>query len=174
MAEAVEAAWGPCEGLVLTRHGYGRATQGIEIVEAEHPVPDARGLETTARMLHLLEDLGPDDFVLALISGGGSALFVQPAGAITLAEKQAVNDALLASGAPIGEMNIVRKHLSRVIRAGQAAAASWPPLCLRSLSRTCPATIRRSSPPDRRSARPRCPAMPAPSSITGRLPCSLR
>ena len=125
MAEAVESAWGPCEGLVLTRYGYGRPTRGIEIVEAAHPVPDARGLETTARMLALVEGLGEDDFVLALISGGGSALLVQPAGAITLAEKQAVNDALLASGAPIGEMNIVRKHLSRV-KGGQLAAAAWP------------------------------------------------
>ena len=125
MAEAVESAWGPCDGLVLTRYRYGRPTRGIEIVEAAHPVPDARGLETTTRMLALLDGLGEDAFVLALISGGGSALLVQPAGAITLAEKQAVNDALLASGAPIGEMNIVRKHLSRV-KGGQLAAAAWP------------------------------------------------
>ena len=125
MAEAVEAAWGPCEGLVLTRDGYGRPTRGIEIVEAAHPVPDARGLDATARMLDLVDGLGDGDFVLALISGGGSALLVQPAGAITLAEKQAVNDALLASGAPIGAMNIVRKHLSRV-KGGQLAAAAWP------------------------------------------------
>ena len=76
-------------------------------------------------MLKLLAGLGEDDFVLALVSGGGSALLVQPAGDITLAEKQAVNDALLASGAPIGEMNIVRKHLSRV-KGGQLAAAAWP------------------------------------------------
>ena len=125
MAEAVESAWGPCEGLVLTRYGYGRATRGIEIVEAAHPVPDARGLATTTRTLKLLAGLGEDDFVLALVSGGGSALLVQPAGDITLAEKQAVNDALLTSGAPIGEMNIVRKHLSRV-KGGQLAAAAWP------------------------------------------------
>ena len=125
MAEAVEAVWGPCEGLVLTRYGYGRPTRGIEIVEAAHPVPDARGLAATARMLRLVEGLGEGDFVLALISGGGSALLVQPAGGITLAEKQAVNDALLASGAPIGEMNVVRKHLSRV-KGGQLAAAAWP------------------------------------------------
>ena len=125
MAEAVEAAWGPCEGLVITRDGYGRPTQGIEIVEASHPVPDARGLAATARMLGLVGGLGEDDLVLALISGGGSALMVMPAGAITLAEKQAVNDALLASGAPIGEMNVVRKHLSRV-KGGRLAAAAWP------------------------------------------------
>ncbi len=125
MAEAVESVWGPCEGLVLTRYGYGRPTQGIEIVEAAHPVPDARGMETTERMMALLRGLGEGDFVLALVSGGGSALLVQPAGAITLAEKQAVNDALLASGAPIGAMNVVRKHLSRV-KGGQLAAAAWP------------------------------------------------
>lgn len=125
MAEAVEAAWGPCEGLVITRDGYGRPTQGIEIVEASHPVPDARGLAATARMLGLVGGLGEDDLVLALISGGGSALMVMPAGAITLAEKQAVNDALLASGAPIGEMNVVRKHLS-LVKGGRLAAAAWP------------------------------------------------
>ncbi|MFO1104478.1 MAG: glycerate kinase [Amaricoccus sp.] len=125
MAEAVEASWGPCEGLVLTRYGYGRPTRSIEIVEAAHPVPDANGPAATARMRALLEGLGEGDFVLALISGGGSALLVEPAGAITLAEKQAINDALLASGAPIGAMNIVRKHLSRM-KGGQLAAAAWP------------------------------------------------
>ena len=79
MAEAVEAAWGPCEGLVTTRYGYARPCQGIEIVEAAHPVPDAAGVAATARMLELLDGCGPDDFVLALISGGGSALLIQPA-----------------------------------------------------------------------------------------------
>ncbi len=101
MAEAVEAAWGPCEGLVITRYGYARPCRGIEIVEAAHPVPDAAGLAVTARMLALLKTLGEDDFVLALISGGASALLVQPAEGLTLADKQAVNAALLASGAPI-------------------------------------------------------------------------
>lgn len=125
MAEAVEAAWGPCEGLVITRHGYGRPCRGIEIVEAAHPVPDLAGMEATARMLALVEGLGEGHFVLALISGGASALLVAPAGAITLAEKQAVNAGLLASGAPIGQMNLVRKHLSRV-KGGQLAAAAYP------------------------------------------------
>jgi hydroxypyruvate reductase len=125
MAEAAERSWGPCKGLVITRDGYRRPTKGIEIIEASHPVPDVRGLEATGRMLALLGGLGEGDFVLALISGGGSALLVQPAGDITLEEKQAVNRALLASGAPIGEMNIVRKHLSRV-KGGQLAAAAWP------------------------------------------------
>lgn len=125
MAEAVEAAWGPCEGLVITRYGYARPCRGIEIVEAAHPVPDAAGLEATARMLALVEGLGEGDFVLALISGGASALLVAPAWAITLAEKQAVNAGLLASGAPIAQMNLVRKHLSRV-KGGQLAAAAYP------------------------------------------------
>ncbi|NEX48685.1 glycerate kinase type-2 family protein [Pseudotabrizicola algicola] len=125
MAEAVEAEWGPCEGLVLTRYGYGRPCRGIEIVEAAHPVPDAAGLAATARMLTLLEGLGEGDFVLALISGGASALLVAPREGVTLAEKQAVNAALLASGAPIDRMNTVRKHLSRV-KGGQLAAAAHP------------------------------------------------
>ena len=125
MAEAVEAAWGPCEGLVITRYGYARPCRGIEIVEAAHPVPDAAGMAATARMLDLVTSLGEGDTVLALISGGASALLVAPAGRITLAEKQAVNAALLASGAPIGQMNIVRKHLSRV-KGGQLAAAAHP------------------------------------------------
>jgi hydroxypyruvate reductase len=125
MAEAVEAEWGPCEGLVITRYGYGRPCRGIEIVEAAHPVPDAAGAEATRRMLALLEGLGKDDFVLALVSGGASALLCAPGGGVTLAEKQAVNAALLASGAPISAMNTVRKHLSRV-KGGQLAAAAYP------------------------------------------------
>ena len=125
MAEAVEAAWGPCEGLVITRYGYARPCTGIEIVEAAHPVPDAAGAAATARMLALLAGLGEGDFVLALISGGASALLVAPAAAVTLAEKQAVNRALLDSGAPIDRMNVVRKHLSRV-KGGQLAAAAFP------------------------------------------------
>jgi len=125
MAEAVEAAWGPCEGLVITRYGYGRPCRGIEIVEAAHPVPDESGLKATSRMLDLLKTAGEDDFVLALISGGASALLIAPAEGVSLAEKQAVNAALLASGAPIDKMNTVRKHLSRV-KGGQLAAAAWP------------------------------------------------
>jgi glycerate 2-kinase len=125
MAEAVEAAWGPCEGLVITRYGYARPCQGIEIVEAAHPVPDQAGMVATQRMLDLLAGLGEDDFVLALISGGASALLVAPVKGVTLAEKAAVNAALLASGAPIDRMNTVRKHLSRV-KGGQLAAAAYP------------------------------------------------
>ncbi len=125
MAEAVESVWGPCEGLVITRYGYGRPCQGIQIVEAAHPVPDAAGEAATHELLTLLEGLGKDDFVLALISGGGSALMIAPAGRITLAEKQALNADLLASGATIDLMNTVRKHLSRV-KGGQLAAAAYP------------------------------------------------
>ncbi|MFN4100804.1 MAG: glycerate kinase [Pararhodobacter sp.] len=125
MAEAVESVWGPCEGLVITRYGYGRPCQGIEIVEAAHPVPDEAGARATARMLDLLASLGEGDFVLALVSGGASALLVAPCEGVTLDEKQEVNAALLASGAPIDRMNVLRKHLSRV-KGGQLAAAAYP------------------------------------------------
>ena len=99
--------------------------RGIEIVEAAHPVPDEAGLLATRRILDLAATLREGDHAVALISGGASALLVAPAGNITLAEKQAVNAALLSSGAPIGEMNIVRKHFSR-IKGGQLAAAAFP------------------------------------------------
>ena len=125
MAEAVEAHFGPCEGLVITRYGYARPCKGIEIVEAAHPVPDAAGVAATQRMLKLLDGLGPDDLVVALISGGGSALLCAPAHGMTLAEKQAINTALLASGAPISAMNVVRKHLS-LVKGGQLAARAAP------------------------------------------------
>ncbi|MEN8840507.1 MAG: glycerate kinase [Octadecabacter sp.] len=125
MAEAVEAHYGPCEGLVITRYGYDRPTQGIEIVQAAHPVPDAAGEAATVRMLDMVSGLSADDVVIALISGGGSALLCAPTDGVTLADKIDVNRALLASGAPISEMNIVRKHLSRV-KGGQLAAACYP------------------------------------------------
>ena len=125
MAEAVESVWGPCEGLVITRDGYARPCAGIEIVEASHPFPDARGAAATDRMLALLSGLGEGDTVVALVSGGASALLVAPAQGVTLEEKRAVNAALLASGAPIDRMNTVRKHLSRV-KGGQLAAAAHP------------------------------------------------
>jgi glycerate 2-kinase len=125
MAEAVEAAWGPCHGLVITRYGYARPCRGIEIVEAAHPVPDQAGVDATQRMLGLLTGLTENDFVLALISGGASALLCAPADGMTLAEKQQVNAALLASGAPIVAMNTVRKHLSHV-KGGQLSAAAYP------------------------------------------------
>jgi glycerate 2-kinase len=125
MAEAVEAAWGPCEGLIITRYGHTRPCRGVEVVEASHPVPDAAGEVATERILSLLDGLREDDFVLALVSGGASALLVAPAAGLRLTDKQAVNAALLACGAPISDMNIVRKHLSRV-KGGQLAAAAHP------------------------------------------------
>ncbi|KCV82828.1 hydroxypyruvate reductase [Actibacterium atlanticum] len=125
MAEAVEAAWGPQDGFVITRYGYARPTQQIEIVEAAHPVPDAAGAKATKHLSRLVSELGEDDFVLALISGGGSALLVQPAADITLDEKQALTQDLLASGAPIGDINGIRKELSAV-KGGRLAATAYP------------------------------------------------
>lgn len=125
MVEAVEAHYGPCEGLVITRYGYARPCKGIEIVEASHPVPDAVGVAATERLLELVAGLGSEDTVLALISGGGSALLSAPVEGMTLDEKMAVNAALLASGAPISDMNILRKHLSRV-KGGKLAVAVHP------------------------------------------------
>ncbi len=125
MAEAVEAQYGPCEGLVITRYGYARPCKGIEVVEAAHPVPDAAGIAATRRMLELLHGLGENDHVLALISGGASALLILPAGEVTLTQIQAMNAALLSSGMPIGPMNIIRKHLS-LVKGGQLAAAAYP------------------------------------------------
>jgi hydroxypyruvate reductase len=126
MAAAVEAHWpGPLEGLVVTRYGHGAPTSRIEVVEASHPVPDAAGFDAAQRILALAQSAGADDLVLCLISGGGSALLTLPAPGVTLAQKQSVNRALLASGAGITEMNCVRKHLS-AIKGGQLAAACWP------------------------------------------------
>ena len=126
MAKAVEDQWpGPLTGLVVTRYGHSVPCDRIEIVEAAHPVPDERGHEAARRILELVKGLGPDDLVLALISGGGSALLTLPAPGLALEDKQAVNTALLRSGATIGEMNIVRKHLSGV-KGGRLAAAAHP------------------------------------------------
>ena len=125
MAEAVEATYGPCEGLVVTRYGYGRPCHGIEIVEAAHPVPDQAGVDATRRMLDLCATLSPDDHVIALISGGGSSLLCAPVAGVSLADKQALNAALLASGMPISGMNIVRKQVSAV-KGGKLAAACAP------------------------------------------------
>lgn len=126
MAQALEAHWSaPLEGLVITRYGYAVPCQRIEIVEAAHPVPDEAGLRATARMRELVSGLTEDDLVIALISGGGSALLVAPGEGISLADKQAVNTALLRSGANIAEMNCVRRHLSQV-KGGRLAAACHP------------------------------------------------
>ncbi len=126
MARAVEDHWiGALCGLVVTRYGHGVPCRRIEVLEAAHPVPDAAGQAAAARMLASVRGLTPDDLVLALISGGGSALMALPAPGITLADKQAVNRALLNSGATIAEMNCVRKHLS-AIKGGRLALAAWP------------------------------------------------
>jgi hydroxypyruvate reductase len=126
MARAVEDHWqGPLEGLVVTRYGYGVPCARIEIVEAAHPVPDAAGLTAARRILALAQSAGPDDTVLCLISGGGSALLPLPLAGITLEDKQQVNRALLASGATIAEINTVRRHLS-AIKGGRLAAAAHP------------------------------------------------
>jgi glycerate 2-kinase len=126
MARAVEDHWpGQLEGLVVTRYGHGVPCSRIEIVEASHPVPDAAGRDAAARILELARGAGPDDLVLCLISGGGSALLALPAPGLTLEDKQAVNKALLASGADINQMNVVRKHLS-AIKGGRLAAAAYP------------------------------------------------
>ncbi|HYD95348.1 MAG TPA: glycerate kinase [Noviherbaspirillum sp.] len=126
MARAVEAHWqGPLSGLVVTRYGHGLDCRHIEVVEAAHPVPDEAGRRAAARMLELVRGLGEDDLVLCLISGGGSALLALPADGITLEQKQAVNKALLKSGANIAEMNCVRKHLS-AIKGGRLALACAP------------------------------------------------
>lgn len=113
------------EGLVVTRYGHAAPCRSIEIVEAAHPEPDGASLAAGERILALAAGLGVGDLLLALISGGGSALLVAPADGVTLADKQAVNRALLRSGAAIGEMNAVRKHLSR-IKGGRLAAAAHP------------------------------------------------
>jgi hydroxypyruvate reductase len=136
MAQAVEARWPvdePLSGLVVTRYHHTPARPvelkgkppRIEIVEASHPVPDAAGLQAAQRMLDLTQGLTADDVVLCLISGGGSALLSLPIDGLDFADKQRINQALLNSGAPISEMNCVRKHLSR-IKGGRLAAACFP------------------------------------------------
>ena len=133
MAQALEALWpadAPLSGLVVTRYGHvpprpAGLAQRIDIVEASHPVPDQAGEDAARRILALTEGLTADDLVLCLISGGGSSLLVLPAEGLTLADKQRINKELLDSGAGIGEMNCVRKHLSR-IKGGRLAAACAP------------------------------------------------
>ncbi|MHB0695272.1 glycerate kinase type-2 family protein, partial [Roseomonas mucosa] len=127
MAQALEEAWPDValSGLIVTRYGHAVPTRHVEIVEASHPVPDAAGEAAARRMLALTDGLAAEDLVIFLASGGGSALLSLPAPGLTLADKQAVNRALLASGATIGDMNIVRKHLS-AIKGGRLAAACHP------------------------------------------------
>lgn len=126
MAAALEKAWhGPLDGLVVTRYGYGCACERIEIIEAAHPVPDEAGLMASRRLFEKLQGLTSDDLVIALVSGGGSALLPSPPDGMTLADEIAVNEALLSSGAPISAMNTVRKHLS-TIKGGRLALAAHP------------------------------------------------
>jgi glycerate 2-kinase len=126
LAQALEAAWdGPIGGVVVTRYGYAAPCERIEVLEAAHPEPDAAGLEASRRLLAAVEGLGPDDLVIALIAGGGSALLPAPAEGLTLEDEIAVNRALLASGVPIADMNVLRKHISR-IKGGRLALAAAP------------------------------------------------
>jgi glycerate 2-kinase len=126
MAKAVEAHWqGPLSGLVITRYGHGLPCRSIEVVEAGHPLPDSAGTAAAARLLASVRGLVADDLVLFLASGGGSALMALPAPGLRLDDKRAVTGALLRSGATIGEINTVRKHLS-AIKGGRLAAAAAP------------------------------------------------
>lgn len=125
MAAAFEQLWGPCEGVVVTRYGYGCETRFIRVLEAAHPVPDAAGLQATQALCAAVQGLGPDDLVVALICGGGSALLPAPPSGFSLADEAALNAALLASGAPIGAMNAIRKQFS-AIKGGRLAALAAP------------------------------------------------
>ncbi len=126
LAQAVEAAWdGPLSGVVVTRYGYATKCTQIDIIEARHPVPDEAGLAASKRLLTAVQGLGPDDLVIALITGGGSALLPCPPEGVSLADEIKMNEALLASGAPISAMNTVRKHVSD-IKGGRLALAAAP------------------------------------------------
>jgi len=126
MARAFERAWdGPLSGLVVTRYGYAVPCEHIEVIEAAHPVPDSAGQEGARRLFGMVQGLSENDLVVALISGGGSALLPAPAEGLSLEDEIAVNRALLASGAPISAMNTVRKHVS-AIKGGRLAAAAYP------------------------------------------------
>ena len=130
MAAAAEAHYAKMpgtkiSGLALTRYGHARPTRFVDVVEASHPVPDEAGVAASRRMLGLARELGPDDLALVLLSGGGSALAALPIEGVSLADKRALTRALLASGAPIAEINCVRKHLS-LIKGGGLAAAIAP------------------------------------------------
>ena len=126
MAATVEAQWdGPLSGLVICPYGHGVETTRIRVVEAGHPVPDSAGFRAATELLASLDGLTEDDLVLALISGGGSALMALPAPGLSLEDKRQVTQGLLMSGAPIGEVNCVRKHLS-AIKGGRLAAAAYP------------------------------------------------
>ena len=126
LAAAFDRLWdGPLEGVVVTRYGYGVPCDRIRVLEAAHPVPDDAGLVASAALMDAVSGLSADDLVVALICGGGSALLPAPPEGLTLADEQALNAALLRSGAPIGVMNAIRKHASR-IKGGRLAVAAAP------------------------------------------------
>ena len=126
MAAAFEQLWGdPVSGAIVTRYGYAAACKHVKVLEASHPVPDGAGLAATSALFEAVEGLGPDDLVVALICGGGSSLLPAPPEGLTLSDEHALNEALLASGAPIGAMNAIRKHCSR-IKGGRLAQAAYP------------------------------------------------
>ena len=126
MAKAVEDSWeGPFSGVAVTRYGHGLHFDNIEIIEAGHPLPDDAGAAAAKRFLKSASALTEDELLLFLVSGGGAALLVEPAPGLALAEKQAISGVLLKSGAPIDEMNCLRKHLS-AIKGGRLAAAAHP------------------------------------------------
>jgi len=126
LAAAFEDLWdGPLTGTVVTRYGYAAPCRTIKVLEASHPVPDQAGLAATQALFDTVSGLTRDDLVVALICGGGSALLPAPPEGLTLADEQELNQVLLASGAPIGVMNAIRKHASR-IKGGRLAAAAWP------------------------------------------------
>ncbi len=126
LARAFERAWdAPVEGVVVTRYGYAVPCERIRVLEAAHPVPDEAGLAASRALLDEVSGLTADDLVVALVCGGGSALLPSPPDGLTLADEIAVNEALLASGAPISAMNAVRKHVS-TIKGGRLAAAAAP------------------------------------------------
>jgi glycerate 2-kinase len=130
MALAVESHWpaaAPLEGVVITRYGHGLPTKRIRVVEAGHPVPDEQGEVAARAILALAGALGPDDLLLALVSGGGSSLLSLPVEGVSMADLKAVTRDLLASGAPIQDMNVVRKHLS-AIQGGRLAASTRAPV----------------------------------------------
>ncbi|MCV2870351.1 glycerate kinase [Defluviimonas sp. WL0002] len=126
LAAAFEDLWGdPVEGVVVTRYGYAAPTRYVRVLEAAHPVPDEAGLEASRALMQAVGGLTRDDLVVALICGGGSALLPMPPSGLTLEDERALNTALLASGAPIGVMNAIRKHVSG-IKGGRLAAAAYP------------------------------------------------
>ncbi|MEI2302375.1 glycerate kinase type-2 family protein [Ensifer sp. MJa1] len=126
LARALERIWpGKLEGAVVTRYGYAAACDHIEVLEASHPIPDAAGLRASERLLSLVQGLTPDDLVIALVCGGGSALLPAPSAGLDLADEIALNEALLHSGAPISAMNAIRKQFSR-IKGGRLAVAAHP------------------------------------------------